>query len=132
MSALWGKSILGCFQPPMLMTHTFLLSYCTYLSMYGLSLNIESSNLPLPPYTHTGIWSRLTTCAACIQGFSKKRSALHICSFWTMGFPYHNHDSMGWAQPCGVGYHGECIRAGQHFSTRLENNKGLVLPHWAL
>jgi hypothetical protein len=31
-----------------------------------------------------------------------------------------------------VAYHGECIQAGPPFHTRLENNKGLSLPHWAL
>jgi hypothetical protein len=32
-------------------------------------------------------------------------------------------------QPCGVAYHGGCFKAGFPFTTRLENNKGLSMPH---
>jgi hypothetical protein len=32
------------------------------------------------------------------------------------------------AQPCGVGYHGGCIRAGPPFETRLPKGKGLFMP----
>jgi hypothetical protein len=78
-----------------------------------------------------GIRNRLTTCVGCKQGFSRKKPALHICSFRTTGFPLDDDEKI-WARACGVAYHGTCITAGPPFQTRLENCKGLSLPHWAL
>jgi hypothetical protein len=53
---------------------------------------------------------------------------VHVCTFRTVGFPFLDTDTTLWALPCGVAYHGNCVRAGPPFHTRLENNKGLILP----
>jgi hypothetical protein len=48
-----------------------------------------------------------------------------VCDFRMRGFPL---GKQGWAVPCGVSYHVDCIRVGAPFTTRLQNDKGLVCP----
>jgi hypothetical protein len=45
-----------------------------------------------------------------------------------VGFAFSDREETLWALPCGVAYHGGCVRAGPPFHTRLENDKGLILP----
>jgi hypothetical protein len=53
---------------------------------------------------------------------------MHVCTFRTTGFFFTNESTSTRALACGVAYHGNCVKAGPPFRTRLENNKGLVLP----
>jgi hypothetical protein len=126
----WAKSILVCSLRSVLTTHKFLLFCFMYLSMYALFHLTVWTDLPLPPYTHAGIQSRLSTCAGCKGGFSKKKPGVHICTFRLTGFSLGPTEQSRWMQPCGVAYHGECVKSGPPFHTRLEKNKGLSMPPW--
>jgi hypothetical protein len=77
------------------------------------------------PSTQSGIRNRLTTCVGCEGIFTKGRPARHVCTFRATGFPFEGQRQ---AKPCGVAYHGGCIRAGPPFETRLAKNKGLTMP----
>jgi hypothetical protein len=54
------------------------------------------------------------------------RPSHHACEFGRTGFPWSDDPDSEWAQPCGVQYHAQCIRAGAPFHTRLPNQQGLV------
>jgi hypothetical protein len=51
-----------------------------------------------------------------------------MCEFRSIGFPWDDTPNGKRAQPCGVQYHAQCIRAGAPFHTRLPNQQGLVYP----
>jgi hypothetical protein len=51
----------------------------------------------------------------------------HGCVFRHEGFSWEAPE-VGRAEPCGVQYHAQCVRAGEPFSTRLANHDGLVMP----
>jgi hypothetical protein len=72
---------------------------------------------------------RQTTCVGCAKPFSTKQPAVFHCEFRHQGFPLNIDGTGSWAVPCGVRYHGECIRAGPPFRTRLGANKGLLCPN---
>jgi hypothetical protein len=72
-----------------------------------------------------GMAGRRIACVGCDTPFMTKRPRQHACNFLARGFPFLSH---GWALPCGVGYHADCIQAGEPFRTRLSDQKGLVCP----
>jgi hypothetical protein len=67
-------------------------------------------------------------CVGCEGGFTHGRPLHHACEFGRTGFPWSDDPDSKWAQPCGVQYHAQCIRAGAPFHTRLPNQQGLVYP----
>jgi hypothetical protein len=75
-----------------------------------------------------GTRHRRNTCTGCQHEFPRGQLPHHLCEFETTGFPWDDSPRSQWAQPCGVKYHAQCIRAGAPFQTRLPNHQGLVYP----
>jgi hypothetical protein len=71
-----------------------------------------------------GISNRLNSCVGCLNCFSVKQPAHHICTFRRSGFSLDQKQF----HPCGVAYHRHCIQVGEPFKTRLPKDKGLQMP----
>jgi hypothetical protein len=81
-------------------------------------------NLPAAPFMSNGISNRLNSCVGCLNHFSVKQPAHHICTFRRRGFSLDQKQF----HPCGVAYHRHCIQVGEPFKTRLPKDKGLQMP----
>jgi len=66
-------------------------------------------------------------CAGCWKPLARKAPQFR-CHFSDIGFRLGDTTYA----PCHVGYHPECLRIGAPFTTRLEQDRGLICPSLAV